>query len=167
MLAKTWAECSKFFDLIHFLETTHHPLLDALENLPLVILPAYPRRSLNDHLALAIIWILDTFSFCLQSYQYVIGGRKTYELMPIPKQLHNTAVWTSVVTSYTELTGGEVLITSRGMRRGETHERSINVHSFERRLKKTRASGGFSTLPAYRFPLETASLGHLVASDPG
>jgi hypothetical protein len=93
--------------------------------------------------------------------------RERHGLVPIPKQLHNTAVWTSVVTSYTELTGGEVLIISRGMRRGETHERSINVHSFERRLKKTRASGGFSTLPAYAFPLEIASSGHLVASDPG
>lgn len=142
-------------------------MLDVLESLTPVTILAYPRRSLNDHLALAIIWILDTCSFCLQSCQYVIGGGKTYGLVPIPKQLHNTAVWTSVVTSYTELTGGEVLITSRGMRRGEMHERSINVHSFERRLKKTRASGGFSTLPAYAFPLEIASSGHLVASDSG
>ena len=38
-------------------------MLDVLESLTPVTILAYPRRSLNDHLALAIIWILDTFLF--------------------------------------------------------------------------------------------------------
>ena len=53
-------------------------MLDVLESLTPVTILAYPRRSLNDHLALAIIWILDTFLFCLQSCQYVIGEGKTW-----------------------------------------------------------------------------------------